>query len=133
MSLSPAIDRRVAAILEAGRKLFRDSPRSIRAAILYGSVLGPGFRADSDIDIAILDNADDRLSWHEQAKLMDRLEMTLKRGVDLRMLRDGSLSYQMHVLKHGRLVWEREAGESARYARKVLPSLQAAHERSAQE
>jgi predicted nucleotidyltransferase len=133
MAPSPVIDQRVTAILQASRELFLESPRALRAAILYGSALGPGFRADSDIDIAVLDDADNRLSWHDQAQLMDLLERTLKRGVDLRMLRDGSPSYQRHVLEHGQLIWERQTGEMTRYAREILPSLEAAHRHSVQE
>jgi predicted nucleotidyltransferase len=88
---------------------------------------------DSDIDIALLDDAEDRLSWRDQAEVMDLLERALKRGVDLRMLRDGSPSYQAHVLEHGRLIWERQPGELARYTREALPAIQAARRRSEQE
>jgi predicted nucleotidyltransferase len=58
-------------LLAASRRIFLDSPAKLRAAILYGSSLGPSFRPDSDIDVAILDETDHRLSWQEQARLMD--------------------------------------------------------------
>jgi predicted nucleotidyltransferase len=96
---SPLLDPRVDVLLADSRKILQASPEGTRAAILYGSSLGPSFRVDSDIDIALLDDAEDRLSWRDQAEVMDLLERALKRGVDLRMLRDGSPSYQAHVLK----------------------------------
>jgi len=129
----PALDQRVDGLLAASRKILRASPEGTRAAILYGSSLGPGFRADSDIDIAVLDDAENRLSWSDQAQLMDLLERTLKRGIDLRMLRDGSPSYQSHVLEHGCLIWERQPGELARYAHEAFSAIQAARRRSEQE
>jgi predicted nucleotidyltransferase len=129
----PLLDQRVDALLAAGRRIFLDSPANLRAAILYGSSLGQSFRPDSDIDVAILDASDDRLSWQEQARLMDLLERALKRGVDLRMLRDGSPSYQAHVLEHGRLIWEKQPGELTQYGREVLPVLQAARRHSGEE
>jgi len=129
----PLLAQRVDALLAASRRIFLDSPTNLRAAILYGSSLGQGFRSDSDIDVAILDSAEERLSWQEQARLMDLLERALKRGVDLRMLRDGSPSYQAHVLEHGRLIWEKRPGEATRYGREILPVLQAAQRHSGQE
>jgi predicted nucleotidyltransferase len=96
----------------------------IRAVFLYGSVLGPGFRADSDIDLAVLDDADDRLSWGDQARLMDALERATCHGVDLRMLWESSLSHQAHVLEQGRLLWWREAREDVeRYALEVRAAV----------
>jgi predicted nucleotidyltransferase len=137
MPSSPVIDQRVETLLEASRTIFRENFRessyALRAAILYGSALDPGFRSDSDIDIAVLDDAEHRLSWRDQALLMDLLERALKRGVDLRVLRDGGPSYQMHVLQHGRLIWERQRGELAGYAREALPSLETALQHSLQE
>jgi predicted nucleotidyltransferase len=130
---SVVIDQRVAALLAASRKILRESPESLRAAVLYGSSLSPGFRLDSDIDIAILDGAEQPLSWGDQARLMDLLEKTLKRGVDLRILREGSPSYQAHVLEHGHLIWERQPGELARYAHEALAAFQAARQRAEEE
>jgi len=127
---SVVIDQRVAALLAASEKILREGPECVRAAVLYGSSLGPGFRPDSDIDIAILDGAEQPLSWGDQAYLMDLLERTLKRGVDLRILREGSPSYQAHVLEHGHLIWERQPGELARYAHEALAALQAARQRA---
>jgi len=133
MDLSPLIEKRVEALLEASRKVFLESPLALRAAILYGSSLGPGFRSDSDIDIAVLDDAQAPLGWREQAQLMDQLERSLKRGVDLRILRDGSPSHRLHALQQGLVIWERQPGDLDRYLSEVLPESQAAHERTTQE
>jgi predicted nucleotidyltransferase len=128
-----AVDQRVETLVAVSKRVFAESHQSLRAAVLYGSSLGVAFRSDSDIDLAVLDDAEHRLSWQSQAALMDRLERALQRGVDLRMLRDGSPSYQANVLDHGRLVWEREPGELARYAREALPGIRAARLRAERE
>jgi predicted nucleotidyltransferase len=110
--------------------LSESSTLPLRAVFLYGSVLGPGFRADSDIDLAVLDDADDRLSWGDQARLMDSLERATGHGLDLRMLRESSLSHQAHVLEQGRLLWWREPrGEVERYAREVRAAVEEERER----
>jgi predicted nucleotidyltransferase len=113
------------------RQVLSQSPAlPLRAVFLYGSVLGPGFRADSDIDLAVLDDADDRLSWGDQARLMDSLERAIGHGLDLRMLRESSLSHQAHVLEQGRLLWWREPrGEVERYAREVRAAVEEERER----
>jgi predicted nucleotidyltransferase len=61
------------------------------AVFLYGSALDRLFRPDSDLDVAVLDDKQHPLSWPDQARLMDALERTTGRGVDLRMLRESSL------------------------------------------
>ena len=125
---SETLHEPVNTLIAAGRETLRalDLP-ALQAAILYGSALGQGWRLDSDLDIAILDSADDRLSWREQAKLMDMLERATGRSVDLRMLRDLSVSHQAHVLESGRLLWARETqGEALEdYRREVLAAAQA--------
>jgi predicted nucleotidyltransferase len=125
---SKTFQEQVETLIATGRETLRalDLP-SVQAAILYGSALGQGWRLDSDVDIAILDSADARLSWREQAKLMDMLERATGRSVDLRMLRDLSVSHQAHVLETGRLLWAREAQRGALegYRREVLAAAQA--------
>lgn len=97
-------------------------PGNIQALFLYGSVLEPAFRPDSDIDIAVLDPPDNRLSWKEQARLMDLFERATGHGVDLRMLRDNPLSYQVNVLERGRRFWVADSAEAERYERDVRSS-----------
>lgn len=123
-TLQEQVERLIAASRETLQAL---APPSLQAAILYGSALGQGWRLDSDVDVAILDSADDRLSWREQARLMDMLERATGRSVDLRMLRDLSVSHQAHVLESGRLFWLRETQRGAleRFRGEVLAAARA--------
>ncbi|HKI04333.1 MAG TPA: nucleotidyltransferase domain-containing protein [Thermoanaerobaculia bacterium] len=105
-------------------------PEGVEAVFLYGSALGPLFRSDSDIDIALLDRESSPLSWRDQARLMDTLERATGHGVDLRMLRESSPSHQAHVLEHGRLVWSRDPAEIERFTRKALAAARRQRERS---
>lgn len=134
MAPEHTLQERVESLVTACRKILSESsPQSVRAVFLYGSSLGPGFRPDSDVDIAILDDTETPLSWHEQARLMDLLERKLRRSVDLRMLRDGSLPYQAHVLKQGELVWARSTGDLESYRQKALSAFRIERERSEEE
>ncbi len=94
----------------------------VEAIFLYGSALGDGFRLDSDVDVAVLDRWDERLTWVEQARLMDHLERATGAGIDLRMLRDGLLSYQVNVLETGLRIWAGDPAAADRYQREVLAS-----------
>jgi predicted nucleotidyltransferase len=99
-------------------------PANVQALYLYGSVLGPLFRPDSDLDIAVLDAAGQRLSRKEQARLMDLLERATGRGVDLRLLRDLTLSHQSEILEHGLRIWAGDAPEADRYRREIADARQ---------
>ena len=105
----------------------------IQAVFLYGSATGPSFRPDSDIDIAILDDAEHRLSWADQARLMDALERALGRGVDVRLLRDSSLSHQARVVKDGVLLWIGDEARVRRYVDEVLTDAERQTERTERE
>lgn len=82
----------------------RSEPQ-ILAAWLYGSTLGARHRPDSDLDIAVLDRSDNPLPWSAQSSLMDALERASGWPVDLRMVREGCHSLQLHVLTQGRRLW----------------------------
>jgi predicted nucleotidyltransferase len=97
-------------------------PANVQAVFLYGSVLGEGFRLDSDVDIAVLDRSDERLTWSEQARVMDLLERMTGHGIDLRMLRDSPLSHQVDVLENGLRIWTGDPAEADRYSREVFDS-----------
>jgi predicted nucleotidyltransferase len=92
----------------------------VLAVFLYGSALGPAFRADSDLDVAVLDRADSRLDWKGQARLMDLLERATGRNVDLRMLRESALPLQVEVLKQGVVLQQADPTEVASYRREAL-------------
>jgi predicted nucleotidyltransferase len=109
-------------VAEGVKALPDRSSASVLAIFLYGSALEPTFRTDSDLDIAVLDRADSRLAWKEQARLMDHLERATGRNVDLRMLRDCSLSLQVEVLNRGVSLWIADEEEVARYRHEALSS-----------
>lgn len=122
-SLDRAVQTRIRKLTAACQDVLHSGmPESIQALFLYGSVLGPAFRPDSDIDIAVLDHSDNRLSWKEQARLMDLLERATGHSVDLRLLRDNPLSYQVNVLERGRRFWVADSVEADRYGREVMSS-----------
>ncbi len=89
----------------ASRLFERSRDPRILAAYVYGSAIGPRHRPDSDLDIAVLDRSEDPLGWESQCILMDRLERAVGWPVDLRLLREGSLSFRHHVLTDGRPLW----------------------------
>lgn len=97
--------------------LSRSSALPLRAVFLYGSVLGPGFRADRDIDLAVLVDAADRLSWGDQARLMGG------RAASLTKLMSGS-----KVASSG---GASRAGKLERYAREVRAAVDPAPGRDA--
>jgi predicted nucleotidyltransferase len=101
-----AVNRRVEEIATVVQNIVESCGlKGILAVFLYGSALDRLFRPDSDLDVAVLDDKQHPLGWPDQARLMDALERTTGRGVDLRMLRESSLSHQAHVIERGRLVW----------------------------
>jgi predicted nucleotidyltransferase len=106
------------------------APNEALAVFLYGSALDRLFRLDSDLDVAVLDSSERPLDWAGQAKLMDSLERATGRGIDLRLLRESSLSHQAHVIEHGRLVWTRDQDAVERYSRAVLTAAREAREGS---
>jgi predicted nucleotidyltransferase len=126
-----AVSRRIEEISRELRKVVESGdPTGILALFLYGSALNRLFRPDSDLDIAILDSPERPLSWQDQARLMDAFERATGRGVDLRLLRESSLSHQAHVLEQGRILWTREPGEVEQYARQVLEEARQARART---
>ncbi|MES1240061.1 MAG: nucleotidyltransferase domain-containing protein [Acidobacteriota bacterium] len=125
---------RIEALVGACREVLRsEGSDRIEAVFLYGSSLDDGFRPDSDVDLAVLDDGKDRLSWRDQARLMDALERATGKGVDLRMLRESSPSHQAHVLERGRLVWSRDSGVVEGYALDLRSAAKAERDRAESE
>ncbi len=117
---SKAQSGRIGEVTRAFLRVHHDcGDQRIVAVYLYGSVLGPRHRPDSDRDIAILDRAGDPLDWSAQSQLMDRLERETGQPVDLRMLREGTVSYQAHVLATGRRIWTGDECAARVYAEEV--------------
>lgn len=116
-------------IVEGCRKVLRHwSGAGLSAVYLYGSTLGNRRRNDSDVDIAVLERSERRLSWSEQSRLMDELERALGQPVDLRMLRDCALSHQIHVFDEGKLLWAERGNEPTEYVHATKLKFEAERE-----
>jgi predicted nucleotidyltransferase len=107
-----------------------EAPSEALAVFLYGSALDRLLRPDSDLDIAVLDSPERPLNWAGQAKLMDSLERATGRAVDLRLLREISLSHQGHVIEHGRMIWTSDQDAVERYSREILIAARKSREAS---
>ena len=122
-------ENETAGVITACRRVFDCwRGKGIMAAYLYGSILGPRHRSDSDVDLAILDQLKEPLRWAEQGMLMDELERAIQKPVDLRMLRDCTLSHQAHILERGELIWIADKAVVDEYARDVLTRYEAQRE-----
>ena len=93
--------------LEAKQVQIRDICRryEVRELLLFGSALGPEFRADSDVDILVEFHPGARLGLIRFIRLKQELETLLQRKVDLvpksglkPMIRDS-------VLQHAELLY----------------------------
>lgn len=135
MATDPAaIRERIESLTAACRAVLQQQHlQGMQAVFLYGSSLERGFRSDSDVDLAVLDDSRHPLSWSEQARLMDILERALGKGVDLRMLRETSPSHQAHVLEQGQLVWSQNPGLVERYSQEIRSAIQSEREHAEQE
>lgn len=124
-----AVSRRIEEISREIRQVLEsEHPDGILALFLYGSALSRLFRPDSDLDIAILESPEHPLSWQAQARLMDAFERATGRSVDLRLLRESSLSHQAHVLEQGWRLWTRDPDGTEQYTRQVLEEASEARE-----
>lgn len=120
---TPPSARKLHWLFETCQRVFEErQDRRIVGVFLYGSMVQGNSRTDSDIDIAVLDAPDDRLSWKDEAQLMDALERATGGVVDLRMMRDTSLSHQIHILKEGKLIWTADEKTVEDYRRRALSS-----------
>jgi predicted nucleotidyltransferase len=124
------VARRSDEVAAVVRRISDEAPSEALAVFLYGSALDRHFRPDSDLDIAVLDSPERPLDWAGQAKLMDSLERATGRAVDLRLLRESSLSHQAHVVEHGRMIWTSDQDAVERYSRKTLMAARKAREGS---
>jgi len=125
--------QRIERLSSACREVLSRLHLPVAAVFLYGSALGEGFRPDSDVDVAVLDDKEG-LSWGDQARLMDALERSIRRGVDLRMLRESTPPHQAHVVEKGLLVWPPEPGPAVEdYTRGLLAAARRGRQRTKRE
>ena len=86
----------------------------ILAAYLMGSVLGEGFRADSDVDCALLLHDQCELTDLEVLKMSGRLSAIIGRQVDLGVISSKNLIYAMQAVFGGELIFCRNEIEKDR-------------------
>ena len=85
----------------------------ILLVFIHGSVAKGRTRIDSDIDIAVLFNK--KPSFEQLFKIKDEVSENLNKEIDLTVLNDASPVIKMQVLKNGKLLFERNKGEYARF------------------
>jgi len=100
----------------------------IIAVYVYGSILGLRHRSDSDVDLAVLDRPKQPLGWTDQSVLMDEIERAVRMPIDLRMLRDCTLSHQAHILQHGAIVWIADKTAVDEYTHDILTKYESQRE-----
>lgn len=92
----------------------------IDAAYLLGSAAEGCLRADSDVDIAILPSKGTSFRGERIAGLAADLEEICSRPIDVGILHTGNLVYAKEAVKHGRILFQREATIRAWFEMHVL-------------
>lgn len=102
-SPSPSLD-------EAGLANYLATQTDVVAAYIFGSLAGERATPRSDVDIAILfaDASDPLAVGGHQLQLMGELERFTDREVDVVILNTAPSILQHQVLRHGRLLYERD-------------------------
>lgn len=81
----------------------------VLAAYLFGSQVTGKARPGSDVDVAVLlGEGDDFARFERRLQLGNEAEVIVGRPVDLIVLNDAPPFLQHQVLKHGRLLYERD-------------------------
>jgi predicted nucleotidyltransferase len=95
---------------EAGLVNYLATQTDVIAAYLFGSLAGERATPRSDVDIAILfaDASDPLAVGDRQLQLMGELEQFTDREVDVVILNTAPSILQHQVLRHGRLLCERD-------------------------
>lgn len=90
------------------------------AAYLLGSAAAGRLREDSDIDIAILPSRHGGMSVDERLSLTGELVRAFGRPVDLGVLSTANVVYAKEAVANGRVLFERDARVTARFAMLAL-------------
>ena len=101
----------------------------VAAAYLLGSAADGRLRPDSDVDIAVLPTAPNRLLLTERLTLAAELSRLAGREVDLGVLTTRNLVYAKEAVTRGRLIFDRDHSMTATfemYALSMYASLQEA-------
>ena len=121
-------------VLEGFTEKIREACRreeGIVAAYLFGSAGSGRMRADSDIDVALLLESD-REEDFPVLLFAANLERVCERAVDLVVLNRAGELLKHQVRRHGRLIFERDAGKRKQFevtGRKLFEDFRYLHER----
>jgi len=113
--------------LDAVRRLLHRHVE-VDAAYLLGSAVTGRLRPDSDIDIAILPRRDSAFSLMDRLTISAELGGMFGRTVDLGVLTHANLVYAKEAVAHGRLIFDRDHGTTARFAMLTLSMYAALQE-----
>lgn len=109
----PALD-------EAGLVAFLATQPDVIAAYLFGSLAQGRAHPQSDIDVAVLlEPMDVETAFNRRLRLMEYLRPYADREVDVVVLNTAPPLLQYQVLKHGRLLYERERSGRAEFEVRV--------------
>jgi len=113
--------------LDATRQVLEKYP-AVDAAYVLGSGAMGRLRPDSDIDIALLPKRGEMFTVMERLALSTELGKLFGRQVDLGILTSANLVYAKEAVAHGRLIFERDHGVTARFAMLTLSMYAALQE-----
>jgi len=96
------------ALVAALRDYF-SSQQDVIAAYLFGSRVAGKARPDSDVDTAVLISEEDGVARFERRlRLMSEVSEVCGREADVVVLNDAPPLLQDQILRHGRLIFERD-------------------------
>ena len=96
-------------VLVAALHDYFSSQQDVIAAYLFGSRVAGKARPDSDVDTAVLISEEDGVARFERRlRLMSEVSEVCGREADVVVLNDAPPLLQHQVLKHGRLIFERD-------------------------
>ena len=92
--------------------------KEIAAAYLFGSFVKE--EAFSDIDLGVLMNIELERSLEYELELESRLERLFKYPVDVRIINSAPLSFCQNVIRHGRVIVDRDPNLRADFEGQIL-------------
>lgn len=104
--------------LEAIRQAVRDQLPDIESLYLFGSQAQGLARHDSDLDLAVLGSAP--LTGLQRFQAQRELSVQLDQDVDLVDLHAANSVLRLEVIRHGRLLFDRDANRTLDFEARVL-------------
>jgi len=106
-----------------GLQRFLEGQEAVRVAYLFGSHAGGGAGPLSDVDVAVL--LDERLGKSERFSVRLRLiggvsSIVKTDDVDVVVMNDAPLTLNYEIVKSGRVLVERDAGERVELESRIL-------------